>query len=463
MKKLYSKFTKERGKAFQIETAIWEKEDGEREVTKRPLSAASRGHVAKMYENFRWFEESGFLLPCRRKDDMVIFPFITGKSYYNSLMEAISRKDRGAFLEVLQKYKALMDSLYPERSPMKKDPEFERIFGLADPFLGMEAVARLNIDLTFDNILVQGEKVQIIDYEWIFDFPIPIKYPMYRALYALCLKNRNQFIDFIREEEIYGTMGISKEECELFFRMNEAFMWYVEGGSESYTKMLQAYEKPALSLEMSKMPQNFFAQIFWETGSGYSEEACENYVISATQKEVFLEKDLADYSGIREVRIDPLNVSVLIENFQVTVETQGQGMRKIGLEEMRTNRKWFVGSNLLFESEDPQILIAVPEGEIWKKIRVEYRICRKEIERLRPYKEVLDSEYAERQKRMQERLQSELEEQNNLLKESMDKLEHQENLLRLYRDKLQYIESSKIYRGLLKNKVDKQELWEELK
>ena len=58
---------------------------------------------------------------------------------------------------------------------------------------------------------------------------------------------------------------------------------------------------------------------------------------------------------------------------------------------------------------------------------------------------------------MQERLQSELEEQNNLLKESMDKLEHQENLLRLYRDKLQYIESSKIYRGLLKNKVDKQE------
>ncbi len=163
------------------------------------------------------------------------------------------------------------------------------------------------------------------------------------------------------------------------------------------------------------------------------------------------------------MRIDPLNVSVLIENFQVTVETQGQGMRKIGLEEMRTNRKWFVGSNLLFESEDPQILIAVPEGEIWKKIRVEYRICRKEIERLRPYKEVLDSEYAERQKRMQERLQSELEEQNNLLKESMDKLEHQENLLRLYRDKLQYIESSKIYRGLLKNKVDKQELWEELK
>ena len=161
MKKLYSKFTKERGKAFQIETAIWEKEDGEREVTKRPLSAASRGHVAKMYENFRWFEESGFLLPCRQKDDMVIFPFITGKSYYNSLMEAISRKDRGAFLEVLQKYKVLMDSLYPERSPMKKDPEFERIFGLADPFLGMEAVARLNIDLTFVNILGQGRRSRL--------------------------------------------------------------------------------------------------------------------------------------------------------------------------------------------------------------------------------------------------------------------------------------------------------------
>ncbi len=79
MKKLYSKFTKERGKAFQIETAIWEKEDGEREVTKRPLSAASRGHVAKMYENFRWFEESGFFFPAVRKMIWLYFLLLQGK------------------------------------------------------------------------------------------------------------------------------------------------------------------------------------------------------------------------------------------------------------------------------------------------------------------------------------------------------------------------------------------------
>ena len=69
------KIYKRKRKALQIETAIWEKEDGEREVTKRPLSAASRGHVAKMYENFRWFEESGFLLPCRWKDDTAYISF----------------------------------------------------------------------------------------------------------------------------------------------------------------------------------------------------------------------------------------------------------------------------------------------------------------------------------------------------------------------------------------------------
>ena len=113
---------------------------------------------------------------------------------------------------------------------------------------------------------------------------------------------------------------------------------------------------------------------------------------------------------------------------------------------------------MLFESEDPQILIRVPEGEIWNKIRVEYRICRKQMERLRSYKEVLDSVYAEQQKKLQEKIS----EQNDLLKESIRKLEQQERLLNLYKDKLEYIESSKIYKSLLKNKIDKQKIWEEL-
>lgn len=230
------------------------------------------------------------------------------------------------------------------------------------------------------------------------------------------------------------------------------------GGADSYTKTLQLYEKPALELNITKEKQNFFAQIFWDTGSGYTEEQCENFVITAEQKSIFLEKDLSEIQGIDEIRIDPLNVSVLIEELQVTVEVAGEGLRRIRLEEMRTNRKWFVGSNLLFESEDPQILIRVPEGEIWNKIRVEYRICRKQMERLRSYKEVLDSVYAEQQKKLQEKIS----EQNDLLKESIRKLEQQERLLNLYKDKLEYIESSKIYKSLLKNKIDKQKIWEEL-
>ena len=458
MKKIYSKFTKERGGDFRIETAIYQDDTGKRIVRKSPLSEKSSDHVKRMYENYQYFKESGLMLPCDLQGESVVFPFITGTSFYDLLLEAIDKKDKKTFLGIIDQYVELVNKLYPQTTAFEKTSQFETVFGLAEPAVGMDAVKKLNIDLTFDNIIVEKEKTQIFDYEWIFDFPVPLKYAVYRAVYALCVKNRNQFLDFVDEEEIYQRARLSEDECKVFFSMNEAFMWFVVGGADSYTKTLQLYEKPALELNITKEKQNFFAQIFWDTGSGYTEEQCENFVITAEQKSIFLEKDLSEIQGIDEIRIDPLNVSVLIEELQVTVEVAGEGLRRIRLEEMRTNRKWFVGSNLLFESEDPQILIRVPEGEIWNKIRVEYRICRKQMERLRSYKEVLDSVYAEQQKKLQEKIS----EQNDLLKESIRKLEQQERLLNLYKDKLEYIESSKIYKSLLKNKIDKQKIWEEL-
>lgn len=458
MKKVYSKFTKERGKAFRIETAIYQGEDGEREVRKRPVSRESEAHVKRMYENYEYFRTSALLLPCRMEGTEAVFPFVAGKSYYHLILETAEKRDREGLFRILDQYAELVKALYPVRKPFEATAEFEGIFGLSKPFLGLEAAEKLNIDLTFDNIMLQDGKIQILDYEWIFDFPVPVNYAIYRAVYALFVKNRNQFQEFIEEEEIYQRLGISKNEQKWFFSMNKAFMWYVEGGESSYTRTLQAYEKPILSMEIAEARSSYYSQIFWDTGKGYTEEQCENFLISKGQTEVFLEKNLEGIEGLQEVRIDPLNVSVLIEGLLIVVDTGENGVRRIHLEEMQTNRKWFVGSTLLFEAEDPQILIRVPEGETWKKIRVEYKICRKRLENLRLYKEVLDNEFAERQRKLQEKL----EEQNQLLKEGIGKLEQQEKLLRLYRDKLAYIESSKFYKGLLKSKVDKQKLWEEL-
>ena len=54
MKKIYAKFTKERAPEFQIETAIYETEDGKK-VSKRPLTDLAKEHVERMYQNYIYF------------------------------------------------------------------------------------------------------------------------------------------------------------------------------------------------------------------------------------------------------------------------------------------------------------------------------------------------------------------------------------------------------------------------
>ena len=51
MKKIYSKFTKERDRRFQIETAIYVTEDGKKAISKRALLPEGQEHIDGMEED----------------------------------------------------------------------------------------------------------------------------------------------------------------------------------------------------------------------------------------------------------------------------------------------------------------------------------------------------------------------------------------------------------------------------
>ena len=68
--------------------------------------------------------------------------------------------------------------------------EFQSIFGEQEGLEGKEASKMLNIDLTLDNIILEEEsgKPQIIDYEWVFPFPIPVDF-IFTARFWRCTSN----------------------------------------------------------------------------------------------------------------------------------------------------------------------------------------------------------------------------------------------------------------------------------
>ena len=325
MKKIYSKFTKERDRRFQIETAIYVTEDGKKAISKRALLPEGQEHIDNMYQNYQYFKEQGICLltPCRMEHKAVFFDFVTGDSYYTQILQALENKDQDRLQLVLEKYKDIFETMYPAQTPFEKTESFVSVFGNIDIPSEMSAVKKLNIDLTFDNLVENGENTNILDYEWIFDFPVPVKFSIYRALFAIALKHKAALNKLMTEDELFEYFNISKEERKIFAQMNDGFMFYVEGKDYSYSRTLNQYKQEVYYFDEEMKTEPSYAQIYLDRGMGYSEENSRMFPILKEQREVELEMTLDPLHMPREIRIDPLNTSVMIRMIYMEADTTG--------------------------------------------------------------------------------------------------------------------------------------------
>lgn len=456
MKKIYSKFTKERDRRFQIETAIYVTEDGKKAISKRALLPEGQEHIDNMYQNYQYFKEQGICLltPCRMEHKAVFFDFVTGDSYYTQILQALENKDQDRLQLVLEKYKDIFETMYPAQTPFEKTESFVSVFGNIDIPSEMSAVKKLNIDLTFDNLVENGENTNILDYEWIFDFPVPVKFSIYRALFAIALKHKAALNKLMTEDELFEYFNISKEERKIFAQMNDGFMFYVEGKDYSYSRTLNQYKQEVYYFDEEMKTEPSYAQIYLDRGMGYSEENSRMFPILKGQREVELEMTLDPLHMPREIRIDPLNTSVMIRMIYMEADTT-EGIRKITIEQTEQNANTCAGNDLVFKSSDPQILLRVLEGEQWTSIRIKYEILFSELKNAEPYLQLC--------KKREEELKEKIEEQGQLLHASAKRFVELEELLQLYKDKLNYIENTRAYRSLLKQKVEQIHLWDKLK
>lgn len=456
MKKIYSKFTKERDRRFQIETAIYVTEDGKKAISKRALLPEGQEHIDNIYQNYQYFKEQGICLltPCRMEHKAVFFDFVTGDSYYTQILQALENKDQDRLQLVLEKYKDIFETMYPAQTPFEKTESFVSVFGNIDIPSEMSAVKKLNIDLTFDNLVENGENTNILDYEWIFDFPVPVKFSIYRALFAIALKHKAALNKLMTEDELFEYFNISKEERKIFAQMNDGFMFYVEGKDYSYSRTLNQYKQEVYYFDEEMKTEPSYAQIYLDRGMGYSEENSRMFPILKGQREVELEMTLDPLHMPREIRIDPLNTSVMIRMIYMEADTT-EGIRKITIEQTEQNANTCAGNDLVFISSDPQILLRVLEGEQWTSIRIKYEILFSELKNAEPYLQLC--------KKREEELKEKIEEQGQLLHASAKRFVELEELLQLYKDKLNYIENTRAYRSLLKQKVEQIHLWDKLK
>lgn len=433
MKKIFSKITKERIHAFQIETSIYVDEQKNRFVGKKAIYPEGQPHIDKMAAHYA--QNQAFYAPCEKRGTEVIFPFITGETYYDRLLEKIQKKDKQGVQRILTEYKNLIGQLYPDTVPFKETNEFAEIFGSIPGTKNYASATGVNMDLTLDNIILHQGQPVVIDYEWIFDFSMPVLFPVYRALFALWAKHGNQLSTLMTEEELYHLFDLSEQDKKVMKAMSDRVVSYVEGGSTSYHNVLKKYEKKAKTVA-GDFSQNHFVQVFYNDGKGYSEEHSQvTYYPNGNKVTVMVGRDILE--NCTELRIDPAECASMVRINRMEADN-GAYIRKITPNEMRINGILFE-KEILFVQDDPQMSFRIPKEENWIGLEMEFELMLDDSATIKNVSYLLNHT-----------------EDHGELEALVASREAQ------LCDKLRYIEGTTVYKTLLKKKVDSLGLWGDL-
>ncbi len=232
-KTIYAKYSRERRAKFQIMTCIMEDAEGVRSVEKTALRPEAAAHVTAMARNAgrleQLYQDPGLkICPCKMSGDRsVVFPWIRGKNMDLLLTEHL---EAGQFEQAKADVEFLWRVLSSSAglAAFEMSGQFEQMFGRVQLPEGMLAAPLSNLDMLFANILVDDEYV-LTDYEWVFDFMIPIQFLFARSL---MLQGKVYALEPEQQQELYAIGGVRLEDLEVYYQMEVHFQKYVTGEGE---------------------------------------------------------------------------------------------------------------------------------------------------------------------------------------------------------------------------------------
>lgn len=226
---IYAKCSTERKPAYQIVTVIGE-ENGKRSVRKTAVCPDARAHIRHIYETFlsgtkAVDTERVHLAACRMIDEnSVEFEYIEGKRLDCILRQHIEEKNLTCIAEDIGLLRKLIYDVR-EIEGFSASDAFTAVFGSGDDLCGEPAARGMNIDMAMSNIIL-NEHINIIDYEWTFDFLVPLKFILYRSLF---LDGDVNAADPEIKNLILNTAEITEEEQVRFLEMEKVFQNHISG------------------------------------------------------------------------------------------------------------------------------------------------------------------------------------------------------------------------------------------
>ncbi|WP_296857100.1 bifunctional 2-polyprenyl-6-hydroxyphenol methylase/3-demethylubiquinol 3-O-methyltransferase UbiG [uncultured Methanobrevibacter sp.] len=218
----YVKINSNRAEKFRTSTVI----NSNGVVYKYPLNPNANEHIKKMYENSKASIGKIKFLKSDLNDNVISYELLNEKTLEDLLVEAIEQDNKKKFFKILKKYYNALFYNSTESNDYMTD-EFISVFNYKSKW-EFHHHDKANLDLIFNNIFIINNEFIAIDYEWFFDFPIPLEFIFFRVLTHHI--NTNQLIgDYISVEEVFKYFDIETSVIRLFEIWESNFIKFVYG------------------------------------------------------------------------------------------------------------------------------------------------------------------------------------------------------------------------------------------
>lgn len=325
-------------------------------VEKSALTTESIPHVQSLFNKYdllvQIYSKENIIAPTQ-VGDKVKFELIVGKSFHEEITSVVMERNIPEFLRKVSWYVKFVDGLSRgEYCEFYNTTEFIDIFGKRQELEGLKSFTVSNLDLIFDNIINSGDSYKIIDYEWVFNFPIPVEFIIYRAVFVFYYNNYLSLQHFIKLQDIITYLGISESRAKLYEDMMLQFSKYV--GTFQEDNKMNRYLKSQKVLKNTEVDEMLYLQLFISTDKlSFCEENSVKIDISGNQME--FEIDVSEYSYINSFRIDPLNKNAVVKLKSLQLIDIDDNEEDIRLDVITSNAKLNIDDMFVFEADDPQM------------------------------------------------------------------------------------------------------------
>lgn len=363
---IYAKMNSDRSPNFQISTSII-KENGKISVYKSPMCDLAKPHIKNLHRHANKVSNSFYTnVSSEETSKGLKYEFLQ----IDTVEAEVNRLIEKAEAEEIKKLLAHVFETILFQSAKKADyrtEEFRSIFGTTEMQRDVLCVDPANIDLILDNIFNDNGHYRIIDCEWVFDFPVPVIYIVWRVLNELYFKH-HKLEALIPRIELERAYDIDQGDAAVFLEWNRNFtLNFVKANQlEHYAK-----EKMQLSMDQifqeEKEKRSLRSSLYIDYGDGYSEEHKLYLETELKDKKFEIEFKLDGAKPPKRLRWDPVENRLCKCRVEVFDGTEWRRQKAANASKLEKDTDVFYCTDPWYEISDKRLIQDVLKlrGEIY--------------------------------------------------------------------------------------------------